>query len=197
MRYIFFLFLIFLFSSCQTSYEAEKLDNTQYSKYLQDLAPYVNKKHEIATFKERFDEKYKEYYLMKISEQKSYIKYFYKDDSLNYFYYVNKDLSSLFEHYRGHGGYFVTNEKGYIAKLEIMFYTPRMEADEVDKKGLILFKEMITNGNVNKFLGNKEFIHTPNEDFYYNVNENKWDYTENSSWRFLEESKEPSDATMP
>jgi hypothetical protein len=123
----------------------------QYSKYLQDLAPYVNKKPERATFKERFDEKYNEYYLMKITDQKSYIKYFFKKDSLNYFYYVNKDLSSLFEHYRGHGGYFVTNRYDSITKLDILFYTPRLEAEEVDKKGLQLFQEMIDSGNVNKY----------------------------------------------
>jgi hypothetical protein len=48
---------------------------------------------------------------------------------------------------------------------------------------------MVNAGNVEKFMGNREYIHLPNADFEYNMAENRWVYTENSSWNFLKEVK--------
>lgn len=182
--------IVFVIAACQTFDAQENLDNQAYSNWLLRLAPYVNKKPDGANWKDRFDERLASHYLQKIEAQESELMYFLRKDTLTYFFYVNKDLSSLFEHYRGHGGRFQTNESGEIKFLEILYYTPRWTKQEVKDKGRALFKDMVVNGHVNQYIGQKNYIHIPNEDFYYNTSENRWDYTGNSSWGFLEDIRE-------
>jgi hypothetical protein len=52
---------------------------------------------------------------------------------------------------------------------------------------------MMKNGNVNAYLGNQSFIHTPNDDFFYDTKENRWASTPRSGWNFLKEAKIAAD----
>jgi hypothetical protein len=185
-RYIAVAFILLLVS-CRDKFDAKtNLGETTYHELLLGLAPYVNKKPKSATMEERFDRRFASYYEQRIMEQQSEIRYYVATDSVHYFFYVNKDLTSLYEHYRGHGGYFVYDDEGAIKTLNILYYTPRWTKEEVNEKGRELFEEMLKTGNVKKFMGNRDYIQTPNNDFYYDVTNNLWQYTENSSWKFLE-----------
>src|SRR5690606_18916865 len=102
-----------------------------------------------------------------------------------FFFFEYRDLTSLFEHYRGIGGYFKPGSADTLLHVNLLYHTPRFTAGEMKGKAEVLFAEMVKEGNVEKYIGNREFIHTPNEDFYYDVKTNRWDYTANSSWNFL------------
>src|SRR5690606_8002751 len=106
-------------------------------------------------------------------------------DTATFFFFEHRDLSSMYEHYLGLGGYFRVNNEGNILFLNLLYQTPRLSSDQMAAKGELLFREMITRGNVNAFMGRRDFIHVPNKDFYYDTRRNRWDYTKNSSWKFL------------
>lgn len=185
------LVFITLCFGCTKSIEAnKKLSEKKYKKILQELAPYVIKKPDAFTYKERFEIKNRAFYQNFIELTRAELKYYHQNDSAHFFFFSYRDLTSLKEDYRGLGGYFKTNGSDSIVFVNLLYHTPRFTKEEMEKKGKVLFESMIKKGEVNRYLGNKGYVDTPNEDFYYNAKTNRWDYTENSSWKFLEEAKQ-------
>ena len=183
--------------SCKgrNSVEAGKvLSGREYDSLLIQVAPFVIKKPDAMSYNERFEIGNRPFYRNYVKLTDGRIRYYLKTDSVEFFTYEYKDKASLYEHYRTFGGY-VKRDKdtGKIALLNLLYQTPRCTKDELEAKGQVLFREMITTGNVNTYVGNKSLIHVPNEDFYYDTKRNRWDYTPNSSWRFLEEAKDWQD----
>lgn len=195
MKAVILLIFLGLLQACGLpNYDSKKnLTQTEYDHLLLNLAPYVNKKPKKATFPERFSNKYHTYYTACIKGQEANIPYYYTKDSIHYFYYVNKDLSSLYEHYKGYGGTFTKTKDGNIQQLNIIFTTPRFTSEEVAEKGELLFAEMVNTGDVATYKGKREYVHLPNADFEYDRQENRWVYTENSSWNFLKEAREENE----
>jgi hypothetical protein len=183
--------LVFSLFSCEKGYEAKKnLATDEYSITLAKLAPYVIAKSDEFNYEARFEEANKPFYDNFINLSSGELQYLKEKDTATFFFFKYRDLTSLYEHYRGLGGYFKMGEKGTITFMNLLYHTPRLTKEEMDQRGKLLFEELLKNGNVNTYSGNKQFIHTPNADFYYNTKLNKWDYTENSSWKFLEEAKQ-------
>lgn len=180
--------------SCSKSktYEAEKiLSQKNYDSLLIQLAPYVVKKPDAMTYPERFALSSRPFYKNYIDLTEGKIRYYLKSDTVEFFTYEYQDKASLFEHYRTFGGYIKRNSAtGAVEFLNLLYQTPRCTRDELEAKAQVLFKEMITSGNVDKFVGNKGLVYVPNEDIYYDTKRNRWDYTENSKWRFLDEARE-------
>jgi CRISPR/Cas system CMR subunit Cmr6 (Cas7 group RAMP superfamily) len=173
-------------ASCSDSFDARaNLSDTEYQNYLRLLAPYIHKKPDGLSFTERFHKKAEAYYAQLNERTNSRITHFVKNDSVCFFFFEYRDLTSLFEHYRGIGGYFKPGSADTLLHVNLLYHTPRFTAGEMKGKAEVLFAEMVKEGNVEKYIGNREFIHTPNEDFYYDVKTNRWDYTANSSWNFL------------
>lgn len=190
MRTILILIIAFSAISCNHSYQAsDRLDAKEYEQKLQELSPYVIKKPDHITYEQRFDKVNAPFYQNFIKLTGSELRYYYPADTAIYFFFLHRDLTSLFEHYRGLGGYFREDDNGKIVFLNLLYHTPRFSKEEMAAKGQVLFEEMIQLGNVSQYVGNKNFIHTPNKDFYYNVKSNRWDYTPNSSWKFLQEEQ--------
>lgn len=186
-----FVLVASLLVSCSFSYDAQSnLTDAEYQRYLKQLAPYVHKKPDGLTFEDRFHEKAAAYYQQLSDKTDSRITHFVKNDSVSFFFFKYRDLTSLYEHYRGIGGYFKTSPGDTLSLVNLLYHTPRFTAEEMDERSEILFREMVTTGNVQNFIGNRRFIHTPNDDFYYNTTLNRWDYTANSSWSFLKEEQE-------
>lgn len=182
--------LVTLAASCTKQIEADKnLSTDQYQKYLKSIAPFCMKKPDRMEYADRANPTNSSFYDLALKETQASLKFFAENDTAKFFMYRYKDITSLYEHYRALGGYFKTNEKDSLVFINFLYHTPRFTAEEMEKKGSELFREMIKTGNVNKYLGDKKYIHTPNTDFYYNTKLNKWDYTENSSWKFLDEAK--------
>lgn len=186
--------LLFLIA-CENSKEAKKnLSETEYQATLTEIAPYVIGKSDEFTYETRFLPENKPFYDNFISLTGGELVYFKQRDTASLFYFQYRDLTSLYEHYRGLGGYYRKDESGKITFLNILYHTPRLTKTEITERSKLLFDQMLTKGDVKTFLGNKRFVQTPNDDFYYNTKTNRWDYTENSSWKFLKEAKEQSGA---
>lgn len=182
--------------ACNASINAnEVLSKEEYKETLARVAPYVIKKPDDIGYEERFAPASKPYYDQFINLTGGKLVYFSENDTCSLFMFEYRDLSSLQRHFRALGGYYRTDEKGGIAFMNILFHTPRLTRNEMDVRGQELFVEMTDTGGVVKFIGNRNFIDTPNADFYYNTKTNRWDYTENSSWKFLEEAKQAADST--
>ncbi len=143
------------------------------------------------TYKERFELSSRPFYKNYVSLTSGKVRYYLNADTVEFFTYEYQDKVSLYEHYRTFGGYVKRNpEDGKIELLNLLYQTPRCTRDELEAKAQVLFKEMITSGNVDKYFGNKGLVYVPNEDIYYDTKRNRWDYTENSKWRFLQEARE-------
>ncbi|GEM_PF-1147586 len=183
--------LLFSCSKSKTTEAGKILSQKDYDSLLIQLAPYVVKKPDAMTYAERFDRSSRSFYKNYIDLTSGKIRYYFKTDSVEFFTYEYQDKASLYEHYRTFGGYVKRNpDTGKIEFLNLLYQTPRCVRDELEAKGQVLFKEMISSGNVDKYFGNKDLVYVPNEDIYYDHKRNRWDYTENSKWRFLEEARE-------
>jgi hypothetical protein len=182
--------IVVIVLSCGKRYDAnEALTNEQYDALLIKLAPYVVKKPDELTYDNRFAKSSIPFYKHILEHTGGKISYFLRRDSANFFFFISRDRSSLYEHYRGLGGYYKINGDS-VTFLNLLYHTPRLTSEEMNERGKKLFDTMVTKGNVDEFIGNRKYIHTPNADFYYNTKLNRWDYTENSSWKFIEEAKE-------
>jgi hypothetical protein len=194
MRFLIFIILCSVFFACDKSYVAKQtLSEQEYRSTLTVIAPYVIGKSDEFSFEERFRPENRPFYENFIKLTGAELKYYEQRDSAALFFFQYRDLTSLFEHYRGLGGYYRTNENGEITFLNLRYHTPRLTMEEMEERGKILFEEMLQTGDVKNHLKNKQFVQTPNDDFYYNTKLNRWDYTENSSWKFLEEARQQAE----
>lgn len=191
MKVKWFLIAVFIvLVSCTERYDArESLSPGEYDTLLIKLAPYVIKKPDELTYENRFAKSNRKYFRQILSETAGEIRYFTRRDTANFFFFSSRDRSSLYEHYRGLGGYYKVDGDS-ITYLNLLYHTPRLTKEEMKERGEALYKTMIIKGNVDEFIGNRKYVHTPNADFFYNTKLNRWDYTENSSWKFMEEAKQ-------
>ena len=195
MRFLIFITLCSVLLACENGYVAKQtLSAEEYVSKLSMIAPYVIGKSDEFSFEERFLPENRPFYENFIKLTGAELKYYKERDSAAVFFFQYRDLTSLFEHYRGLGGYYQTNENGEITFLNLRYHTPRLTKEEMEERGKILFEEMLPTGDVKSHLKNKQFVQTPNDDFYYNTKLNRWDYTENSSWKFLEEARQQAEA---
>ncbi len=176
--------------------EARKaLSKRQYDSLLVQISPYVIKKPDAMDYAERFEMKNRHFYRNYLQLTEGKLRYYLKTDTAEFFAYEQRDLTSLYKHYRALGGYIKRDPlTGQILHLNLLYHTPRFEKEEMDAKDQVLFLEMIATGDVSKFVGNRQYIQTPNDDFYYDTNRNLWDYTPNSSWKFLQEARDLVDS---
>lgn len=185
------VFLLLALLGCERSIEAKKeLSKAEYDVLIEQLAPYVVKKPDAFTYENRFDAENRPFYKNFIELTKAELMYYKESDTCTFFTFNYRDLASLKEHYRALGGYYRMNNNDSIVFLNLVYHTPRLTPDELWQKNKMLFESMIEKGNVTRFMGNRNFIDTPNKDFYYNPKINRWDYTENSSWKFLDKAKQ-------
>lgn len=190
MRILYFLLLLTIFA-CETSHEAKKqLSKADYDQLLDNLSPYVIKKADAFSYEARFDAVNRPFYKNFIELTNAELSYHKRMDTANFFSFVYRDLTSLKEDYRVLGGYYRANSNDSIVFVNLLYHTPRFTAGELKGKDKMLFESMVKNGNVDRFIGKRNFIETPNEDFYYNTKLNRWDYTEKSSWKFIDSARQ-------
>jgi hypothetical protein len=190
---IYFILVAGALAACSEKHASDNpLSEARQQDYLLKMAPFVNKKHKKASFEDRFLPEYKSFYQMLLEETSAELRYYHREDEKHYFLYNAQDRTSLYEHYRAQGGFFKVDENDSIVYMEVFFYTPRLTAAEMKIRGKELFEEMVVKGNIDRFVGNTDYIKVPNADFYYETSTNTWEYTEHSSWNFLKEAREES-----
>lgn len=198
MNRIFALSFLLLLAAC-SQYAPEKTMNAEELEQLsKTMAPFLYKKPDHVAFEERTNpENERHYREMQNACQGKFTHLKTKGDTL-YFNFMYTDISSLYEHYKSFGGKVIVKENK-VEYIHLYYHTPRIEPKDTAKVNDLLFANLVKKGNVDKYIGNRDLIHTPNDDFYYDVENKHWDYTPNSSWNFLKEVKEvemPDTATV-
>ncbi len=174
MRYALMILGVALFFACTpTDHEQVKLDEPSRNLVLQQLAVYLDDRPENVSGDARFDTAHKAFYaeLVKLNEA-SLEQLVAKGDTL-YFMYKKRDRRSLHEHYRFMGGKMVMQQLPEITYLDILFHTPRLSPNELDK-GMYLFNKMLAGEWLAGMHGDMKYIEWPDADYAYDPGQRKW-----------------------
>lgn len=155
------------------SHEQVKLDESSRQALLQRLAIYLDDRPENVSGDARFDTVHKAFYaeLVRLNEA-SLEQLVAKGDTL-YFMYKKRDRRSLYEHYRFIGGKMVMKQIPEIRYLDILFHTPRLAPEELDK-GPFLFDKMVGGASLASMHGDMKYIEWPDADYGYDPLQRRW-----------------------
>lgn len=175
MRYALLIIGVLFLSACSSkSHEQVKLDDTSRQAVLQQLAIYLDDRPENVSGDARFDTAHKAFYaeLVRLNEA-SLEQLVAKGDTL-YFMYKKRDRRSLYEHYRFMGGKMVMQQLPEITYLDVLFHTPRLSPDDLEK-GMFLFDKMVEGESLASMHGDMKYIEWPDADYGYNPVQRKWE----------------------
>jgi hypothetical protein len=182
MRNLFTIIALVLTVACGTKEIAaekysiqEYFEKDQQDSLLVDIITYIYKKPKYADHQTRFDEQYRNYYSKMLSKFEMVYFYQHVSDSYHY-YYLIRPARSPKGTTRGVGGRFLLNENNEIIDFEEIFNTPVQPVEELKKRGLFLFEEMIATGSIESYLGNENFIEWPDNRLKYDKATNEWRY---------------------
>jgi len=193
---IIILAIVAIATAC-TNHKPESVYNAEdLQTFTTNMLPYLYKRPDHVAYEDRDKPEHARHYQELHAVEKGEITLLKKEGDTLYFNFTYKDRSSLYEHYRAFGGKTVLTADLKPDYLHLLYHTPRLEPDKKVAIPAELFGYMVKHKNIDKYLGNVEYIKTPSADFYYNVEEKHWDMTPNSSWKFLEEMKEEAEAAM-
>lgn len=150
-----------------------------YSTQLQDsllvnIVTYIGKKPKLTDWQTRHEEQHKEYY-KNLSKSFRFVYYHISVDSTHY-YYLIRPARSTKGNTRGVGGKFQLGENFQLIDFEEIFNTPILTEQELVEIGLTLFEEIITTGNIDRFVHNKNLIEWPDDRLKYDRVKKEWRY---------------------
>lgn len=158
----------------------EEFDVDQYfpgnkkDSLLVNMVTYIYRRPAKAKAADRTKPEYRSYYI-RSAELFEYIYHYKNEDDIHYFYLI-RPARSLEHNYRAVGGKFTVNEDLELLTFEEIFNTTIMDLPDLKEKGLILFEEMISEGNVERFLPNQNLIEWPDHRLKYNKDQREWQY---------------------
>jgi len=196
MKYLILIFIIPVFFSCQNNTEViaasveEKVtfdaeaarkkygEYVDFSKSQQDtlmtnLTTYIYRKPSSATWETKFNPEFRTYYIdNKYNLEMTYLHNV--SDSLFYYYLLRDARDQQGMRKRGVGGKFYMSAEMELSGFEEIFNTPTFEDDTLVEIGFKLMEEMVTTGNVNKFLDDKTLIQWPDNLLFYSTKKYEW-----------------------
>jgi len=168
----------FVFLSCQKnpkdvrSYFSDKERDT----LLTNVITYTSQYARGATNATRFEPQFRKEYVSRLAQYR-FENYFVTPDSTHYFFISRPVGSGYFR--RGVGGKFKMGKNLMPVQYEEMWCTPHFKTDSlVQDRGVFLFKAMIKEGNIDKYLGMKLFVEWPDSMLVYDKKRNEWVATE-------------------
>jgi hypothetical protein len=180
---LYFLFITII-SACNLTHKPEedamqvyRIENFfsthQIDTLLTDMVTYIGVKPKTATSQNRFDPEFRQYYIQYAAQFK--MVYFFINEEGEHYFYLIRPARSVGGNLRGAGGRFkMENEKIY--DFEEVFNTPVFGEDRLIETGAVLFLDMINTGNVDQYLGNRQFIEWPDDRLKYHKGLNEWRY---------------------
>lgn len=165
-------FLILLSCNNQEEYHSEKLfDNSKLKDSVTiDILQFIIPTSEFSQGSRNSDTLRKD-----IQDRLSFfslIYYFPKPDS-SYYFLISKKIASVKNEVVGIGGHYKIKNKNIVEFVE-EFQTPKMSEEDLRKKGVVVFKEMMKEGNITKFVTNKSLVEFPDNHTYYDTHTNSW-----------------------
>lgn len=146
---------------------------------LLNLATYLDDRPENVNGDARFDLMHRSHYerIVELNEAEL-VSLVQKQDTL-YFLYKKRDRRSLYEHYRYIGGKLVSRLLPEIDYLDILFHTPRLAPEELEKGGW-LFEQVLKGKSLEVYWGDMKYLEWPDEDYNYNPQTRKWELRKES-----------------
>jgi hypothetical protein len=156
---------------------------------LLNLATYLDDRPENVSGDARFDSLHRAHYerVVELNEAEL-VSLVQKRDTL-YFLYKKRDRRSLYEHYRFIGGKMVSRSLPEIDYLDILFHTPRLAPDDLDK-GSWLFEQVLKGKSLEAYWGDMKYLEWPDKDYGYNPQTRKWELRKESKLNEVEYFRE-------
>jgi hypothetical protein len=152
--------------------------NTERDTLLSNIITYIYIKPAYASNATRFQSQFRKYYVQSLPKF-SFENYFIAPDSTHYFFLI-RPVGNTLKYRRGVLGKFKLKNATVAAgslmptDFEEIVNTPHLEEALVKERGAFLFKELIKTGNLDKYLGMKDYIEWPDSMLVYDKNINEW-----------------------
>lgn len=154
----------------------EYFPGRQKDTLLTNMVTYIYRRPADATVETRTDPRYRSFYV-RSAERFEYV-YHEMDDSGTHYYYLIRPARNLERTFRGVGGRFTTNENLELVTFEEIFNTTIMDLPSLREKGLLLFEEMLHEGNVDRFIADQNLVEWPDHRLKYNKERREWRYVD-------------------
>lgn len=159
------------------TYDVEQyFPGNQKDTLLTNMVTFIYRRPSRATQATRTNPEFRAYYV-RSAPLFEYVYHHRTEDGVHY-YYLIRPARSLEGDKRGVGGRFTTNEDLELVTFEEIFNTTIMDEDHLRTYGLQLFEEMVTEGNVNRFLPDQNIIEWPDHRLKYNKERREWRYVD-------------------
>lgn len=163
--------------ACQnnTNKVSKYYSDTERDTLLTNIITYIYTKPTYATNATRFQAQFRKYYVQSLPKF-SLENYFIGPDSTHYFFLI-RPVGNTLKYRRGVLGKFrLKSADGSLmpTDFEEIVNTPHLEEALVKERGAFLFKELIKTGNLDKYLGMKDYIEWPDARLGYDKNINEW-----------------------
>lgn len=166
--------------ACQnnTNKVGKYYSNAERDTLLTNIITYIYVKPAYASNATRFQAQFRKYYVQSLPKF-SIENYFISPDSTHYFFLI-RPVGNTLKYRRGVLGKFKlknsTVAPGSLmpTDFEEIVNTPHLTEALVKERGAFLFKELIKTGNLDKYLGMKDYIEWPDSMLVYDKNINEW-----------------------
>lgn len=182
MKFIYLLFIVALFCSCQKEPKkilpSDYLSKEQIEAFKYDIVRYSDKLVKNATHETKFDSQFDSIYHLKAKSAELY--HYYLDKNSNEVYFAIARIAPSLKVKRVvTAGKLIKDQSGKITFYEEAFRTWKMEIPELKSKSKLLFENYIDGNDLSKFYtknSNGEFfIEFPDDINYYNSDLRKWE----------------------
>jgi len=185
MKFIYVLFFVALFCSCQKEPKkilpSDYLNEKQIETFKYDIIRYSDKLAKKATNETKFDVQFDSIYHLKAKSADLYHYYLNKNSNEIYFA-IARIAPSLKVKRVVTAGKLTKDKNGNITYYEEAFRTWKMEIPELKSKTKLLFENYIEGNDLSKFYTKNSkgefFIEFPDDINYYDTDLRKWDIKE-------------------
>jgi hypothetical protein len=173
MKKLLLITFISCFSSCKSdSYSFDSYFNkTEQDIILTKIITYIYQKAPNADQKTKFTETFKPFYQKQLVGFKVQ-NYFIDKDGINYFFLIRPVGNLPFK--RGVLGKFKLTKELFPIQFEEIVNTPHLKEQVLKERGRFLFKELVKNKNLDKYLSLKHYVEWPDSKLIYDKSTNEW-----------------------
>ncbi len=154
----------------------EYFSGQQKDTLLTNMVTYIYRRPADAKVETRTHPRYRDYYI-RSAQEFEYVYHARTEEGVHY-YYLIRPARNLERNFRGVGGRFTTNENLELVTFEEIFNTTIMDKQNLREKGLLLFEEMLTTGNVKRYQSDQNLVEWPDHRLKYNKERREWRYVD-------------------
>ncbi|MCC5928299.1 MAG: hypothetical protein JJU28_03545 [Cyclobacteriaceae bacterium] len=177
---LFFLLISILVAfSCnhnnKTSYDISNYFNkSEQDTLMANIVTYIYKVPKGVRKEERFYQVYRPLYVKQIDQFKWM--YYHIDENDEHFFYVIRPARNVKGYKRGVAGSFRLNDNFELTEFREIMNTPMQPEEEIMKKSLYLWQDLMYYKSVDRYILNRDFIEFPNESCQYDFLKKEWRY---------------------